>query len=164
MILKRTSIRDVIAFPKNRKAICPMSQAPADVEQKQLDELGINIGAHAAQFSAKRHGAGAEVIEKENKEKISVDDVHHVAKLARLRLSGSEVEAYQEDLNSILTYVEALEEIDTRRVAPMSHVMESKNIWREDTPTDTGRPEDLLTNAPMSEKGCFKVPRILDNN
>jgi aspartyl-tRNA synthetase len=164
MILKRASIRDVIAFPKNRKATCPMSQAPADVEQKQLDELGINIGSKAAQFSARHHGADAEVLEKKTKEKISAEDVHHVAKLARLRLSGAEVESYRDDLNSILTYVEALEEIDTKGIAPMSHVMESKNIWREDTPTDTGRPEDLLKNAPVSEKGCFKVPRILDNN
>jgi aspartyl-tRNA synthetase len=164
MILKRPSIRDVIAFPKNRKAVCPMSQAPADVEQKQIDELGLKIGSASAHPSSRRHGAEAEDHQKEKKEKISTEDVHHVAKLARLRLSASEVETYRDDLNSILTYAESLGEIDTRGITPMSHVMESRNIWREDIPTDTGKPEDLLKNAPMSEKGCFKVPKILDNN
>jgi aspartyl-tRNA synthetase len=164
MILKRPSIRDVIAFPKNRKAFCPMSQAPADVEEKQIDELGLNIGSKSSQSLARRHGANAESQTKATKEKITARDVHHVAKLARLRLSDAEVETYREDLNSILTYVESLEELDTEGVAPMSHVTAGKNIWRADTPADSGKPEELLLNAPVSEKGYFKVPRILDNN
>ena len=163
MILKRASIRDVIAFPKNRKAFCPLSQAPADVDRKQLDELGIST------VMMPRHGhtkgtVQEEGLKKASAEKIFEKEVRHVAKLARLNLSGSEVEAYKKDLNSILTYVETLEELDTKGIKPMSHVMDTRNIWREDIPTDTGKPEDLLSNAPLKEKGCFKVPRILDNN
>jgi len=164
MILKRASIRDVIAFPKNRKAFCPLSQAPEDVDQKQLDELGINIGLKSLQHHKKHTGDEEEYSRKASAEKISEQEVLHVAKLARLRLSDSEVKTYRKDLNSILTYVESLEDIDTDGVKPMSHVMDTSNIWRDDTPADTGKPEDLLSNAPVKERGCFKVPRILDNN
>jgi len=163
MILKRASIRDVIAFPKNRKAFCPLSQAPADVDKKQLDELRIST----VTIQPQGHAGGTvahEGLIKTSAEKISENQVRHVAKLARLNLSDSEVETYKKDLNSILTYVESLEELDTNGVKPMSHVMDTRNIWREDIPADTGKPEDLLSNAPMKEKGYFKVPRILDNN
>jgi aspartyl-tRNA synthetase len=164
MILKRASIRDVIAFPKNRKAFCPLSQAPEDVDQKQLDELGINIGFKSLQHH-KTHISDEEgYLRKTTAEKISEQEVLHVAKLARLRLSGSEVQTYRKDLNSILAYVESLGDLDTDGVKPMSHVMDTSNIWRDDTPADTGKSEDLLSNAPVKERGCFKVPRILDNN
>lgn len=164
MILKRPSIRDVIAFPKNRKAFCPLSQAPADVDEKQLVELGITTGLKSHQLPARMHGTAEEGLKKPEDEKLSEKEVRHVAKLARLRLSDSEIEGYRKDLNSILNYVETLEELDTDGVKPMSHVMDTRNIWREDLPADTGNPEDLLTNAPLKEKGYFKVPRILDNN
>jgi aspartyl-tRNA synthetase len=164
MILKRSSIRDVIAFPKNRKAFCPLSQAPADVDKKQLDELAISTGFKPHQHAVRMPGKEEEIHKKATEEKILEKEVRHVAKLARLSLSDSEIEGYRKDLNSILNYVESLEEIDTKGVKPMSHVMETRNIWREDIPIDTGKPEDLLTNAPVKEKGCFKVPRILDNN
>jgi aspartyl-tRNA synthetase len=164
MILKRSSIRDVIAFPKNRKAFCPLSQAPADVDKKQLDELAISTGFKPHQHAVRMPGTEEEIHKKATEEKISEKEVRHVAKLARLSLSDSEIEGYRKDLNSILNYVESLEEIDANGVKPMSHVMDTSNIWREDIPTDTGKPEDLLTNAPLKEKSCFKVPRILDNN
>ena len=164
MILKRPSIRDVIAFPKNRKAFCPLSQAPADVDKKQLDELGISTEFKPHRYPVMGPGTGEERHNKESEEKITEKEVRHVAKLARLKLSGSEIEGYSRDLNSILNYVEALEEIDTKDIKPMSHVMDTMNIWRDDIPSDTGKPDELMTNAPTIEKGCFKVPRILDNN
>jgi len=164
MILKRSSIRDVIAFPKNRKAYCPLSQAPSHVEKAQLNELGISIGTISTQSFAGPLETGDAVHSSVTSEKISKKEVNHVAKLARLRLSDSEMELYRKDLNSILTYVESLKDLDTRDVRPMSHAAETRNIWREDRPSETGKPEELLTNAPMKEKGCFKVPRILDNN
>jgi aspartyl/glutamyl-tRNA(Asn/Gln) amidotransferase C subunit len=95
-------------------------------------------------------------------ERISRDEIAHVAKLARLKLCDAEIASYQKDLNSILDYVETLRELDTEQVSPMSHVLEVKNVWREDKPGEAKETDPLLSNAPMSEKGYYKVPKILE--
>ena len=85
-----------------------------------------------------------------------------MAKLARLKLSSPEVDLFRKDLNAILEYVETLEELDTDKVAPMSHVLEIKNVWRDDNPGGPKKTDALLSNAPMAEEGYFKVPKILE--
>jgi len=88
--------------------------------------------------------------------------VKHIAKLARLKLTDSEVLLYQKDLNSILEYVETLRDLDAENVRPMSHVIPMKNVWREDKPGRTGKAEEILSNAPAREKDFFKVPKIIE--
>jgi aspartyl/glutamyl-tRNA(Asn/Gln) amidotransferase C subunit len=95
-------------------------------------------------------------------QRISRAEVNHVAKLARLRLSGSEATAYQRDMNSILEYMETLKELDTEETLPMSHVLMAKNVWREDTPGRPKTAKSVLSNAPVKEQGHYKVPRILE--
>ena len=85
-----------------------------------------------------------------------------MAKLARLRLSGSEATAYQRDMNSILEYMETLKELDTEETLPMSHVFTVKNVWREDTPGRTKAAKSVLSNAPLKERDYYRVPRILE--
>ena len=65
-----------------------------------------------------------------NAEMISREEVNHVAELARLELSEEETAFFQNDLNSILSYVESLKDLDTENVSPMSHVLEVNNVWR----------------------------------
>jgi aspartyl-tRNA synthetase len=162
MILKASSIREVIAFPKNRSAFCPLSQAPSFVESSQLKELGLGIpsagsapeGAPAGEVKAKTAASLSE--------RVSPDQVKHIAKLARLKLSDSEVLLHQKDLNSILEYVETLRDLDAENIRPMSHVIPMKNVWREDKPTKVGKAEEILSNAPDREKGFFKVPKIIE--
>ncbi len=162
MILKASSIREVIAFPKNRSAYCPLSEAPSVVEGSQLKELGL--AAPVAGLAYER--TSRETVKTEAaisfSERISPDHVRHIAKLARLKLTDSEVLLYQKDLNSILEYVETLRELDAENVRPMSHVIPMKNVWREDKPGKAGKPEELLSNAPAREKGFFKVPKIME--
>jgi aspartyl/glutamyl-tRNA(Asn/Gln) amidotransferase C subunit len=98
------------------------------------------------------------------REKISIEEVKHVAKLARLSLTGEETEKYRADLNSILDYVAALENLDTTDVAPMSHVLEMKNVWRNDKPVERENPQELLKNAPEREEAYYRVPKILEGN
>lgn len=163
MILNASSIRDVIAFPKNRRAYCPLTHAPSIADSGQLDELGIAIvsGSMAhGQGTASKEGKEDEDI---RKEKITREEVDHVAKLARLKLSESEAERYKEDLNSILDYVDTLKELDTENVQPMSHVLDIKNVWRDDEPDKNKDTESLLKNAPSREKDFFKVPKILES-
>jgi aspartyl-tRNA synthetase len=162
MILKASSIREVIAFPKNRSAFCPLSQAPSFVEGSQLKELGLAIPlAGFAPEKTSRPDGKAEPAPSDS-EKISPDRVKHIAKLARLKLTDSEVLLYQKDLNSILEYVETLRDLDAENVRPMSHVIPMKNVWREDKPGKAGKPEEILSNAPAREKDFFKVPKIIE--
>ena len=165
MILKTPSIRDVIAFPKNRSALCPLTRAPSDAEKAQLDELGISIKTDSEginkDFEDEIHkGKPSSGITK--KERISKKEVAHVAKLARLTLSDEDTDQYQKDLNAILDYVDTLNEVDTENVPPMSHALETKNIWREDQQISTNDPDALLENAPEKEGRHFKVPKIME--
>jgi aspartyl-tRNA synthetase len=159
MILKASSIRDVIAFPKNRSAYCPLTQAPSFVADFQLAELGLSApsGAEASVKAAGRArsspaGGG-----------ISLGHVLHIAKLARLKLTEEEAVSYQKDLNSILEYVETLRKLNTESVEPMSHVLPVTNVWREDKPGKPDRNDSILANAPMKEADYFKVPRIIES-
>lgn len=162
MILKASSIREVIAFPKNRSAYCPLSEAPSFVDGSQLKELGLAAPvtgfAHARAQRAPLMTEAATLVS----ERVSMDHVRHIAKLARLKLSESEALLYQKDLNSIIEYVETLRELDAENVRPMSHVIPMQNVWREDKPGKAGKPEEILSNAPKREKDFFKVPKIIE--
>ena len=167
MILNTSSIRDVIAFPKNRKAFCPLTRAPNLADRSQLDELGLTGGLkgiiqaiHDGDTGEDAAGGKASI----KREKISTEEVKHVAKLARLNMSDEETEKYRNDLNSILDYVAALEDIDTAGITPMSHVLDIKNIWRDDSPVERDNPLELLNNAPEREEVYYKVPKILEGN
>ncbi len=166
MILNTPSIREVIAFPKNRSAFCPLTRSPSYADESQLFELGLMIksGTHSdidEETREKVSELGKDIDKRQ--ERITRDEVYHVAKLARLTLSESEAEQYQKDLNSILTYVESLEKVETEGIAPMSHVLEVKNVWKKDIPSKKDISDGLLSNAPMIEKGYFKVPKILED-
>jgi aspartyl-tRNA synthetase len=163
MILKAPSIREVIAFPKNRSAFCPLTQAPSLVDRSQLEELGLFKQPPDRRFevpSTKRTKAPPE--DRAVSERISISRVRHIAKLARLKMSESEADTFQNDLNSILDYVETLRQIDTQNVRPMSHVLKLSNVWREDKPGTPRRSDALLSNAPQREGDYFKVPKIIE--
>jgi aspartyl-tRNA synthetase len=167
MILKTTSIRDVIAFPKNRRAFCPLTEAPSWADPAQLEELALSTPSEpVAGESVKSIQTSAEestvTSKKVKAEMITKEEVHHVARLARLDITDQETEFFQKDLNSILNYVETLKSLDTDHVSPMSHVLEIENVWREDQPDAHKETEPLLENAPMREENYYKVPKILE--
>ncbi|MFQ5456997.1 MAG: Asp-tRNA(Asn)/Glu-tRNA(Gln) amidotransferase subunit GatC [Myxococcota bacterium] len=93
--------------------------------------------------------------------KITREEVLHVATLARLRLSEEEVETYARQLDAILSYVDKLEELDTKDIEPMAHVIPLETPFREDTVIPSLDPEDSLSNAPDRDGNYFKVPKIL---
>ena len=96
--------------------------------------------------------------------KITMEEVEHVAKLARLELSQGEKEKYLVQLEKILDYVDLLKKIDTKDIEPTSHALALENVWREDklepAPDDTI--ERLLSNAPDREDDYFKVKKIIE--
>ncbi len=94
--------------------------------------------------------------------KLTRKDVEHVALLARLQLSGEEIELFTTQLTKILDYVEKLNELDTDKVDPLFHVVPLHNVFREDKVAPSLPLEKALQNAPDKAQGCFKVPRIID--
>jgi aspartyl-tRNA synthetase len=165
MILSEPSIREVIAFPKNRRAFCPLTNAPSPADESHLEELAIGSGFRTRKILKPAFGAAAKHAnehEPTDAGGISRREVTHVAKLARLKLDDAEVDLYQKDLNSILEYVGTLQELDTDGVRPMSHVLELKNVWREDRPRNLKETKSILSNAPEREGTYFKVPKILE--
>ncbi|UQZ83656.1 Aspartyl/glutamyl-tRNA(Asn/Gln) amidotransferase subunit C [Paenibacillus konkukensis] len=93
---------------------------------------------------------------------ITIKDVEHVAKLARLELSNQENEQLTEQLNAILKYAEKLNELDTDHVEPTSHPMPLSNVMREDTARESLPLEKVLLNAPDEEDGQIRVPAVLE--
>ncbi len=94
--------------------------------------------------------------------KITRSEVEHVAKLARLELSDQEKEKLTDQLSNILTYVEKLNELDTKDAAPTSHVLDITNVMRDDAPGESLPQDRALSNAPEKAAGHYKVPRIIE--
>jgi aspartyl-tRNA(Asn)/glutamyl-tRNA(Gln) amidotransferase subunit C len=94
--------------------------------------------------------------------KISKQEVEHVAKLARLDLSAQEKEKLTQQLSNILTYVEKLNELDTKGVEPTSHVLDIKNVMRDDVAVPGLAQDRALANAPEKAAGHYKVPLIIE--
>lgn len=91
---------------------------------------------------------------------ITVQDVEHVAKLARLELSEEEKEKFTKQLGDVLKYVEQMNEIDTTGVKPMAHAFDVVNVMRDDVVMHEQTKEELMANAPEEENGFFRVPKI----
>tara|TARA_B100000700_G_scaffold158606_1_gene175841 strand:- start:50 stop:337 length:288 start_codon:yes stop_codon:yes gene_type:complete len=93
--------------------------------------------------------------------KISSSDVRKVAQLARLELPDDQIEIYTAQIEEILSYVDQLQEIDTKNVSPTTRAVEVVNAMREDLVEVKGLREDILNQAPHREGDFFRVPKIL---
>lgn len=92
-------------------------------------------------------------------------DVRYVAELAHLELSEEEVRRFLPQLDSILGYVQKLNELDTTRVEPMAQVTHGgaeNSTARADEAVPTFTQEQALQNAPERGAGCFKVPLVIE--
>jgi aspartyl-tRNA(Asn)/glutamyl-tRNA(Gln) amidotransferase subunit C len=95
--------------------------------------------------------------------KITADEVRKLAILSKLRFTDKEVKRYQEELSSILSYVEVLQKVDVKGLEPTSQVTGLTNVMRADEQLDYGtNPAELLKNAPAIKDHQFKVKRILE--
>jgi aspartyl-tRNA(Asn)/glutamyl-tRNA(Gln) amidotransferase subunit C len=89
--------------------------------------------------------------------------VKHVALLSRLLLDEGEVDSYAKQLESIISYISKLKEIDTSNTPPTSHPLTSlRNVFRRDSAKPSLDVKDVLMNAPASEGGMFKVPQVIE--
>lgn len=93
---------------------------------------------------------------------VSRDDVRKVAQLARLSFSLEEESQLVDDLNQMLDYVAALNELNTTGVSPTAHVLPLENAFREDVVGRSLKRDVALSNAPLSGHGHFRVPKVID--
>lgn len=93
---------------------------------------------------------------------LSVDDVRYIASLARLRFEADEEAKLAEQMSQILGYVSKLDELDTSDVEPMAHVLDAKNVFREDVARQRISHEDGLRNAPDADGDFFRVPKVIE--
>ena len=93
---------------------------------------------------------------------VSVDEVQRIASLARLRFSESEEKELAGQMSRILDYMEKLNELDTSGVPAMSHVLDLKNVFRDDEVSSRISREEALKNAPDADGTYFRVPKVID--
>jgi aspartyl-tRNA(Asn)/glutamyl-tRNA(Gln) amidotransferase subunit C len=89
---------------------------------------------------------------------IDRDQVLHVVRLARLRLSEEEVETMTGELSGILDHVDRIGNLDLEGVEPTSHVVSLENVWRADVPRPSLPHDVALASAPEPQDGAFRVP------
>jgi len=94
--------------------------------------------------------------------KITVADVEHVARLARLELTPGEKELFAGQMDAIFGYVEQLKELKTDGIVPTSHAVPMENAFRDDIVQPSIGPEKALANAPERSGTFFAVPKVIE--
>ncbi len=95
--------------------------------------------------------------------KITKDEVLHVAKLARLKLTREAVGKFSGQIADILEYVNTLNSVDTEGIVPTSHAIFLSNAFREDEIKESMGADKALANAPEKEDGNFIVPKVISS-
>jgi len=88
--------------------------------------------------------------------------VEKVAKLARLQLSGEELDRYGKQLGAILDYIAKLEKLDVADLEPLAHAVDTDNVFRDDVPRPGLSRDAALQNAPERTGDFFVVPKIIE--
>jgi aspartyl-tRNA(Asn)/glutamyl-tRNA(Gln) amidotransferase subunit C len=93
---------------------------------------------------------------------IDKQTIHKVADLARIAIKDEEVEALIPDMNKILTFMEKLNELDTKGVEPLVYMNTEDNVWREDRVKQEISVAEGLKNAALHNDDFFLVPKIIE--
>jgi aspartyl-tRNA(Asn)/glutamyl-tRNA(Gln) amidotransferase subunit C len=93
---------------------------------------------------------------------VDINQVRHIAKLARIAMSEDELQRLLPELNNILGWVEQLGEVDTDGVEPLTAVIEQKLRLRDDDVDDGDCRDEVLANAPDAQHGFFAVPKVIE--
>ena len=88
-------------------------------------------------------------------------DIEHVAKLARLKLTGAEKKRFSNQMETIIKYIEKLNELDTKNVEPTAHVLGLENVFRNDIATNPLTDQNPINDSPAHSKGHYEVPKII---
>ena len=94
--------------------------------------------------------------------KMTREEVEHVARLARLELTEDEKARMTDQLDAILGYFDTLSRLDTSQVEPMTTVIPTVNVMREDEVRPSLPIEEALANAPDRVESFYRVPRVIE--
>lgn len=94
--------------------------------------------------------------------KVDQDTLHKLAHLSRLEVSPAEETDLLNSLNSVLTWMEQLNEVDTTGVEPLTHMSDETNVLRPDVVANHLPREQALANAPQHDEQFFEVPKVLE--
>ncbi|MGI6199170.1 MAG: aspartate--tRNA ligase [Christensenellales bacterium] len=148
-LLQAESLREVIAFPKNKEAACLMTDAPGPVDAEQLAALGLTGGAPAARTPAQRP----------ERPRLDLD---RVAALSRLRIDPADRDRLTGQLRGIIAFADELAQIDTAGVPETVYAAPLQNVLREDKARPGMDREALLANAPQRREGYLLVPQVVE--
>ena len=93
---------------------------------------------------------------------LTIEEVEHIADLARLELTEQEQTLYREQLSAVLDHIAQLQSLDTRDIPPTFSVLPTRSVLRTDQVRPSLSQEDLLRNAPDTEDHQFRVPPVLE--
>ncbi len=94
---------------------------------------------------------------------ITLDEVRHVARLARLELDDKEIVSFQGELNALIGHFSDIQGIDVGGMSPQTHAIAMQNVWAEDMVMPSLTREMALRSAPMTKAGLFLVPAIIED-
>ena len=95
---------------------------------------------------------------------MSVDQqtVRRIARLARIAVTEDDIPHLQGELNAILSFVEQLDAVDVDGVEPMTSVTPMAMRKRQDDVTDGDKADDIVANAPSTDRNFFLVPKVVE--
>jgi len=94
--------------------------------------------------------------------KLSREEVLHIARLARVALTESEINRLSEQLSQLLENFEALQQVDTSGVPPTSQSITLQNVMKDDKPASSLPASEILANAPRKEGDFFRIHAVLE--
>ena len=102
------------------------------------------------------------MVSKVNQMTITKDTIRKISNLAKISIADQEVETLERAISSIIRWVEALNEVDTDNIDPMSNSLTGVLRMREDLVTDGNKVSDILSNSPVDDENFFVVPKVIE--
>ena len=93
---------------------------------------------------------------------LTIEDVTHIAELARLQLTDAETEIFRDQISDVLDYIDLISSLDLTDIDPTHSVIAQQNTLRADEVHESLTREELLRNAPETEAGSYQVPAVQD--
>lgn len=147
------SIRDVIAFPKNREASCLLSEAPSAVDLEQLEVLGLEVAGERSVMQSKSQESIRE------SKKI---DMERLADLSQLEIDAEKREEYEGYLREMIEFTSSIKDIDVSEYKATVNIHPINNMVRQDKVIQEHTREELLANAATSKDGYILVPKLIE--